>query len=214
MAVALVGGIVGLLGPTLLISVAASAAQQTLPAAGVAPIRPAVAIDLASSSTTVKTRTPSKARPPEPKRVQVGQSVFWECKEKSTKVLVAVSSLTLHVGTPLTFNFTVRNTGSTPCNYVAPYASVAPGPTASTLQAGPCGSLGFQVVGPGKHTVWPGPAAYNCPALGFAQLQPGATVSGSGSWAENKPSSTAHVAPGRYTLVVDGHFRFAIRIFG
>ncbi len=48
-------------------------------------------------------------------------------------------------------------------------------------------------------------SVFNCPALGFAQLQPGASVSGSGTWAENKPGSTAHVAAGHYTVVVGGH---------
>ncbi len=171
-------------------------------------------IDLASSSTTTKPASRSRARPAKPKTVEVGHSTFWECREKSTEVLVAVSALTLHVGTPLTVNFTVRNIGSTPCNYVAPYAGVTPGPTASALQAGPCGSIGFEVVGPGKHSLWPGPASFDCPALGFAQLQPGTAVSGSGTWAENKSGSTAHVAPGHYTLVVDGHFRFPIRVAG
>jgi hypothetical protein len=149
-----------------------------------------------------------------PKRVQIGHGAFWECRSSTTKLLVAVNSLTLHVGRPLTFNFTVRNTASTSCNYVAPYTSVAPGPTALTLEAGPCGSVGFEIVGPGKHTVWPGPALFHCPALGFAQLRPGASVSGSGTWAENKPGSSTHVAPGRYTLVVDGHFRFPIIVSG
>jgi hypothetical protein len=91
---------------------------------------------------------------------------------------------------------------------------VAPGPTSSALEAGPCGSIGFDVIGPGRRTVWPGPAAFECPALGFAQLAPGASVSGSGTWDENKPGSSAHVPAGRYTVVVDGRFRFPVRLLG
>lgn len=204
----------------------ASTALVGVPAlsAAAAPFRPpsvpAVTVQLASSSntssTTAKTTTTArkKSAPAKPKAVEVGHSTFWECKALSTKVLVALSSLTLHVGTPLTINFVVRNTGTAPCHYVAPYADVAPGPTAAVLQAGPCGSIGFDVVAANKHNVWPGPAAFNCPALGFAQLEPGASVSGSGTWAENKPGSTAHVAAGRYTIVVDGHFRFPVRVVG
>jgi hypothetical protein len=175
----------------------------------VAALLPAAGASASLSATSAKTPATHA-----PKRVQIGHGTFWECRSRTTKFLVAVNSLTLHVGRPLTFNFTVRNTGSAACNYVAPYASVAPGPTSLTLEAGPCGSVGFEIVGSGKHTVSPGPAAFNCPALGFAQLQPGASVSGSGTWAENKPGSSAHVAPGRYTLVVDGHFRFPISLSG
>jgi hypothetical protein len=207
----LAGGTTVLLG-VLVMSVAATAAAP--------PPVPAVTVHLASSSgirpSTAKTTTTvrKKAAPAKPKAVEVGHSTFWECKAPSTRVLVALSSLTLHVGTPLTINFVVRNIGTTPCHYVAPYADVAPGPTAAVLQAGPCGSIGFDVVGTGKHNVWPGPAAFNCPALGFAQLQPGASISGSGTWAENEPGSAAHVAAGRYTIVVDGHFRFPVRVVG
>jgi hypothetical protein len=204
-------GLLGLFVPALVTP--ASAASPKLMSASAHPPTSFV-VDLASSSTTTTSDAASKARPAKPKTVQVGHSTFWECKAKSTEMLVAVSALTVHVGTPLTINVTVRNTGSTPCNYVAPYAGVAPGPTVSALQAGPCGSVGFQVVGPREHSVWPGPAAFHCPALGFAQLQPGAAVSGSGTWAENKPGRTAHVPLGRYTLVVDGHFRFPIRVTG
>jgi hypothetical protein len=212
-AVVLVGGLLVVLGPTLTTAPAGSAAPADA-VNGAAPVRPAFALDFASSSTATTNVARTKARASKPKTVQIGHSTFWECSEKSTKVLVAVSSLTLHLGTPLAVNFTVRNTGSTPCNYVAPYAGVAPGPTATVLGAGPCGSLGFEVVGPGRHNVWPGPAAFDCPALGFAQLQPGASISGAGTWAENKPGSIAHVAPGRYTLVLDRHFRFPVRIEG
>jgi hypothetical protein len=209
-AAALVGG-AALLGSLVVPAPASAVVPSRLVAT--APARHVVMVDLTSSKTTTTTAR-NKSAAAKPKTVQVGHSTFWECKTPSTKVLVALSSLTLRVGTPLTLNFVVRNTGTAACNYVAPYADVAPGPTASVLQAGPCGSIGFDVVAANKHNVWPGPAAFNCPALGFAQLQPGASVSGSGTWAENKPGSTAHVAPGRYTVVVDGHFRFPVRVVG
>jgi hypothetical protein len=208
-----VGGLAVLFG---LLALSATATAATSPS----PSVPAATVHLASSSgvspsTAKTTRTArKKAAPAKAKAVEVGHSTFWECKAPSTRVLVALSSLTLHVGTPLTINFVVRNIGTTPCHYVAPYADVAPGPTAAILQAGPCGSVGFDVVGTGRHNVWPGPAAFNCPALGFAQLKPGASVSGSGTWAENKPGSAAHVAAGRYTIIVDGHFRFPVRVVG
>ncbi len=144
---------------------------------------------------------------------QVGHVSFWECPAKTTEMLVAVNTLTLHRGATLNVSFTVRNVGTASCNYTAPYASVAPGPTASTLQAGPCGSVGFAIVGPNRQNVWPGNEVVNCPALGFAQLAPGATVSGTGTWDQRKPNSTSRVPPGRYRLVVDDtHFSFPLRL--
>ena len=56
-------------------------------------------------------------------------------------------------------------------------------------------------------------SSLNCPALGFAQLAAGATVSGTGGWNQTKPNSTHRVAPGKYTLVVENkRFTFPIRI--
>ncbi len=179
----------------------------------------AVATPTVARAAATTTTAHGHPRPPaKPSTRQVGHAAFWECQEKTTDILVAVSALTVHVGTPLVVDFVVRNTGSAPCNYVAPYAASpsgsAPAPTATALAAGPCGSLAFAVVDSHRHSVWPGPAAFSCPALGFARLQPGATVGGSGTWDENKPGTSAHVAAGRYTLVVDGHFRFPIRVTG
>ncbi len=69
---------------------------------------------------------------------------------------MAVNTLTLHPGASLAISFTVRNGATTACNYTAPYAAAAPGPTATTLQAGPCGSVGFEIVGPNHRNVWAG----------------------------------------------------------
>ncbi len=53
----------------------------------------------------------------------------------------------------------------------------------------------------------------NCPALGFAQLAAGATVSGTGSWNQDKPNSTRRVAPGTYRLVIDNTpFSFPLHV--
>ena len=143
---------------------------------------------------------------------QTGHATFWECPAKTTQLLVAVNSLTLHPGQTLDITFAVKNLGTAACNYVAPYASVAPGPTSSALQAGPCGSIAYEVLGPGTRNVWPGTQPFDCPALGFAQLAPGATVSGSGSWAQTAPSCSKRVPPGTYTLVVGGHFSFPLHL--
>ena len=87
------------------------------------------------------------------------------------------------------------------------------GPTSTTLTAGPCGSVSFQILDAHGHNVWPGNEVVNCPALGSAQLAAGATVSGTGSWDQTRPNSVRRVAPGNYTLVVeDKHFVFPLRI--
>ncbi len=148
-----------------------------------------------------------------PKQDILGSVKFWECPSKTTQMLVAVNSLTLHPGSTLGVTFIIKNTGTASCNYTAPYAGVAPGPTSTTLTAGPCGSVGFEIANSHGHEVWPGPQLLNCPALGFAQLAPGATVSGTGTWNQDKPNTTQRVAPGKYTLIVDNkHFRFPIQV--
>lgn len=148
-----------------------------------------------------------------PKLAQLGHATFWECPSKTTQLLVAVNTLTLHPGATLTISFTVRNGAATACNYTAPYAGAAPGPTATTLQAGPCGSVGFEIFGAHHANVWPGVQVVNCPALGFAQLPADGTVSGSGTWNQTKPNGTARVPAGSYTLVVENrHFSFPLRV--
>ena len=148
-----------------------------------------------------------------PKLAEVGHATFWECPSKTTQLLVAVNTLTLHPGATLTISFTVRNGAATACNYTAPYAGAAPGPTATTLQAGPCGSVGFEIFGPHHTNVWPGVQVINCPALGFAQLPANGTVSGTGTWSQTKPNGTARVRAGSYTLVVENrHFSFPLRV--
>jgi hypothetical protein len=160
----------------------------------------------------VASSTSTKSKGTSSKLVQIGSGSFWECGKKTTQVLVAINTRTLHPGQTLNVNFVVKNKSPKACNYVAPYAGAAPGPTSTALQAGPCGSIGFEILNAKKHNVWPGPAAFNCPALGFAELQPGDTAAGSGTWNQDKPNSSTRVSAGSYTLVVDGHFRFPIQV--
>ncbi len=183
---------------------------RRLPAAVLMAVVSAVALATPAAAASHKKSAP----PPVPshKLLQQGNVVFWECPAKTTRALVGVSSLTLHPGDTLTINFVVRNTGATPCNYVAPYAGVVPGPTSPTLQVGPCGSMGFEIEGARHRNVWPGLATFNCPALGFAAMAPNGTVVGSGSWKQTSGAGTKRVAPGSYTLVVDSRFAFALKV--
>ena len=93
---------------------------------------------------------------------QAGHATFWDCPSKTTELLVVVNTLTLHPGATLDVSFTVRNGGTTSCNYTAPYASVAPGPTSTSLTAGPCGSVGYEIENSHHHNVWPGAQVVNC----------------------------------------------------
>jgi hypothetical protein len=149
---------------------------------------------------------------PSHKTLLTGAVTFWECPSKTTKALIVVNTLTLHRGTLLKINFIVRNEGTKPCNYVAPYSGAAPGPTAATLDAGPCGSIGFEILGSHNKDVWPGVKPFNCPALGFAEMQPNATVEGSGAWTQTEPTGTKRVPAGHYTLVVAKNFFFALTV--
>ncbi len=147
------------------------------------------------------------------KLAHLGHATFWDCPAKTTDLLVAVSTLTLHPGASLNISFTVRNAGTSSCSYTAPYADVAPGPTSTVLTAGPCGSVGYAIEDSHHHDVWPGVQVVNCPALGHARLAPNATVSGSGSWNQTKPNSTHRVPVGTYTLVVENkQFSFPLRV--
>jgi len=182
---------------------------------------PAVVVALTVvASMTVAAATPAGAAKKKgttiakaPKHAQTGHVTFWDCSSQTTLLLVVVNTLTLHPGATLDVSFTVRNGGTASCNYTAPYAGVAPGPTATTLTAGPCGSVSFEIEDSHHRNVWPGDEVVNCPALGFAQLAAGATVSGTGSWDQTKPNSTRRVAPGTYTLVMENkHFSFSLRV--
>ena len=153
---------------------AAPAACALVLAALVLPAGPAGA-----KATTTTTTHHSAA----PKTAQLGHVKFWMCPAKTTQMLVAVNTLTLHPGTPLTISFTIKNGGTSSCNYTAHYASVAPGPTTTTLSAGPCGSIArFEIARSPRQRLrsGPGPQILNCPALGFAQLASNTTVSGTG----------------------------------
>lgn len=148
-----------------------------------------------------------------PKLVQAGHAAFWDCPAKTTDLSVVVNTLTLRPGATLEISFTVRNGGAVSCNYTAPYAGMVPGPTSTALTAGPCGSVAYEIENSQHRNVWPGTQVVNCPALGSAQLVPGATVSGTGSWNQSEPNGARRVPLGGYTLTVENqHFRFPLRV--
>jgi hypothetical protein len=153
------------------------------------------------------------AVPAEARLAQGGHAAFWDCPARTTEMLVAVNTLTLRPGVPLDISFSVHNAGTSSCTYTAPFAGQIPGPTATTLTAGPCGSVTYEVEDAHHHDVWPGAQVVNCPALGMADLAPGAFVSGRGAWSQTGSGSLHRVAPGSYFLVVgSGHFTFPLRV--
>jgi hypothetical protein len=145
---------------------------------------------------------------------RLGHGTFWECPAKTTRLLVGVNHLVLHPGQTLKMYFVAKNDGTVACNYVAPHAGVVSGPTATTtaLTVGPCGSMSFEIEGAHHRNVFPGLAAYSCPALGFASLAPGTDVEGSGTWDQTKGGGTTRVPPGSYTVVIHGNFSFPLTI--
>jgi hypothetical protein len=171
----------------------------------------AVIITVATPATAAPKKGTTLAKTPQ--LAQAGHAAFWECPAKTTEMLVVVNTLNLHPGTTLVISFTVRNGGTAPCNYTAPYADVAPGPTSTVLTAGPCGSVGYEIENSQHHNVWPGAQVVNCPALGLAQLAAGATVSGRGSWDQTGPNSAHRVPAGNYTLTVENkRFSYPLRV--
>jgi hypothetical protein len=187
--------------------------RASLLAAAVAASGLALALLLPAGLPAAAKSTTTTHHASAPKLSAVGNVKFWECPSKTTRMLVAVNTLTLRPGSTLDITFIIKNTGTRACNYTAPYAGVAPGPASTTLQAGPCGSIGYAVATSRGHEVWPGPQLVNCPALGFAQLAPGATVTGTGTWNQDKPNTNTRVPPGKYVLVVDNkHFSFPLHV--
>jgi hypothetical protein len=146
------------------------------------------------------------------KLAQLGHGSFWECPSGTTELLIGINRAVLHPGQVLDMNFIAKNNASIACNYVAPYAN-GPGRTvSSTLQIGPCGSIAFKIIGAHNREVWPGLVPFNCPALGFAEMLPGATVSGLGTWNQTLPNSTKRIPAGSYTLIIANDFSFPITV--
>ena len=120
----------------------------------------ALTVTLTAVAVSPSAASPKKgtALAKKPKLAEAGHATFWDCPSKTTELLVVVNTLTLHPGATLTVSFTVRNGGTTSCNYTAPYAGVVPGPTSTSLTAGPCGSVGYEIENSHHHNVWPGRA--------------------------------------------------------
>ena len=187
-----------------------SGRRRAISAAGVALT---VLVPLLAAPQAAAGREKGTALAKTPKLAEAGHAAFWDCPAKTTELSVLVNTLTLHPGTTLNVSFTVRNGGTTSCNYTAPYAGVAPGPTSTALTAGPCGSVDYEIDNSQHHNVWPGAQVVNCPALGIAQLAAGASVSGTGTWDQTEPSSKHRVPAGEYILTVENkHFRFPLRV--
>lgn len=142
---------------------------------------------------------------------QRGHGAFGQCPASTTTLLIAVNRLALHPGQTLTVHFVAKNRGAAACTYTGPLGEPSTGSATTSLQMGPCGSMGYEIVGAHHKNVWPGHAEFGCPALGFAHLQAGGSASGSGQWDQMLPNGS-RVRPGSYTLVVDGRFTFRLRV--
>ena len=99
-----------------------------------------------------------------------------------------------------------RNRGPVSCTY---------GGTGRGNQfIGPCGAFSMSVINGTGTSVWPGPVAYSCPAMGPTQLGPGVQVITSGGWPRlivNRAGSSP--APsGTYRLVIANAVSFTITL--
>jgi hypothetical protein len=99
---------------------------------------------------------PGGPRGSPPRLAQGGHAGFWECPAATTELLVVVNTLTLHPGHSLDISFAVHNGATASSSYTAPYAQTTASPISNKLEAGPCGSVGYEIVGPHRRNVWPG----------------------------------------------------------
>ena len=161
----------------------------------------------AAKSTTTTTH------PSAPKLNVVGHVRFWECPSKSTEMLVDREHPHAAPRVHADAHLPRQEPGPSSCNYTAPYASVAPGPTSTALEAGPCGSIGFEIETSHGHEVWPGPQSSTARPWASPSSPPAPRSRARASWNQDKPNSTQRVAPGVYKVVVDNkHFTFPLHV--
>lgn len=146
--------------------------------------------------------------------VQQGHAAFGTCPASAVHMKVTLLNPVVRRGVAVQVVAAVHNVGGAPCRYSSSGPIVSHGPTpVSTM--GPCGSMTLAVYRPAHHEIWPGSVAYSCPMLVSAALSPARTVAVTGQWAQELgPHSGLPPIPptGKYQLVVDGHFRFTVRI--
>src|SRR6185312_16738371 len=72
----------------------------------------AVLVVAAGLPAAAKSGTTTTHHASAPKLDAVGNVKFWECPSKTTRMLVAVNTLTLHPGSTLDITFIIKNTGA------------------------------------------------------------------------------------------------------
>ena len=107
-----------------------------------------------------------------PKLAQLGHVKFWECPSKTTQMLVAVNTLTLHPGETLDITSPSGTAAPASCNYTAPFAGDDTRADRHHAAGRPCGSIGFEIASPHGHEVWPGPQLSTAPPWASRGLPP------------------------------------------
>ncbi len=134
-----------------------------------------------------------------------GHAAFGDCPATAIEAQIAVASGGRSSPRGVTIRATVRDIGTGTCIFDGEM------PSQGAQPIGPCGVLAVEVLNDHGTDVWPGRAAYNCPAEFSQSLVPGGSVEAVGSWNGVTPSGRPLPA-GHYRLVVAQRFRFAVTV--
>jgi hypothetical protein len=142
---------------------------------------------------------------------------FGNCAAKDITMLLSVPRLTFTAHQTVTIDAIVTNTGPTACGFsgfgpIPSAVSVASTPL-PTQSIGPCGSMELQFDNAQGVDIWPGHAAFSCPAGFEYQLLPGTHLRAVGSWGQGLMFPLHGAAPkGNYRLLVDGRVASTITL--
>jgi hypothetical protein len=130
------------------------------------------------------------------------QTPLGNCPFATVDLRVQIARSTYTSAQPVDILAVARNEGKVTCQYV--------GTGRGAQYIGPCGAFGLNVLNESGTSIWPGPIAWSCPAMGATYLAPGAQVMASGSWPK-QAVTTAGTAPapnGTYRLVIGSSLEF------
>ena len=124
------------------------------------------------------------------------QTPLGNCPLATVDLRVQIARSNYASAQPVDIVAVARNEGKATCQYV--------GTGRGAQYIGPCGAFGLNVLNESGTSIWPGPIAWSCPAMGATYLAPGAQVMASGSWPKQvvTRAGTAPAPNGTYRLVI------------
>jgi hypothetical protein len=147
--------------------------------------------------------------------VQRGPAPFGDCPASAVHMTVTLLDTVVPPGRAVQVVAVVKNMGASACHYqsTGPITRTA---SPSTTYMGPCGAMALAVYRPARHAVWPGAVSYSCPLLLSTALPAAGTITVRGTWNQQviarRGPSPVRAPAGAYRVVVDGRFRFTVRI--